>query len=417
MSRPSAAEVRLARAWLSRAVEPGRGVVFDLVTELGPVEAARLLRSGEAGAVVGALAEARRREDRAAEDLADAGRLGARLVTPEDHEWPDEAVRAMEIAYARERAERRAGPPAHDRVELAPPIALWVLGPARLDQLLARSVSLVGSRAATPYGEHVAAELAHGLAMRRWTVVSGGAFGIDGAVHRGALAADGATVAIVAGGLREPYPRAHAALFRRIARAGLLVSELPPDATPQRHRFLVRNRLIAGLTAGTVAVEAGVRSGALATARQALRMDRAVMAVPGPVTSAESAGVHELLRTRPDVTLVTRTAEVVEMIGAIGADLAPRPEAPPTARDGLAPLARQVLDGLPAVGPTSPDRIAVAAGVPPLEVLRCLPGLEVRGLVEDTPAGWQLTPLARGDPVPRSGSAEPAAAPVRRQSS
>ena len=216
MSRPSAAEVRLARAWLSRAVEPGRGVVFDLVTELGPVEAARLLRSGEAGAVVGALAEARRREDRAAEDLADAGRLGARLVTPEDHEWPDEAVRAMEIAYARERAERRAGLPAQDRVELAPPIALWVLGPARLDQVLARSVSLVGSRAATPYGEHVAAELAHGLATRRWTVVSGGAFGIDGAVHRGALAGRRghgrrSSPAVSASPIRAATPRCSAA--------------------------------------------------------------------------------------------------------------------------------------------------------------------------------------------------------------
>jgi DNA processing protein len=420
--RPSAAEVRLARAWLSRAVEPGRGAVFDLVTELGPVEAARLLRSGEACGPVGALAEARRCEDRAAEDLAEAARIGARLVTPEDHEWPDQAIRAMEIAYARERAAtpaRRAGPvgpagaggaggaaaPA-DRVELVPPTALWVLGPARLDEVLVRSVSLVGSRAATPYGEHVAAELGHGLAARRWTVVSGGAFGIDGAVHRGALAAAGTTVAVVAGGLRDPYPRGHSGLFRRIARDGLLVSEFPPDATPQRHRFLVRNRLIAGLTAGTVVVEAGVRSGALATGRQALRLGRPVMAVPGPVTSVESAGVHEFLRTSPEVTLVTRVAEVVEMVGDIGADLAPRPEAPAAPRDGLAPVARQVLDGLPAVGAVSPDLIAVAAGVPPLDVLRCLPGLEMRGLVEESPAGWQLTALARGAPVGRSPSGQ-----------
>ncbi|MFL6130786.1 MAG: DNA-processing protein DprA [Mycobacteriales bacterium] len=396
MRRPLAAEVRLARAWLSRAVEPGRGSVFDLVTEVGPVEAARLLRSGSATGAVASLAEARRREDRAAEDLAEAAQLGVRLVTPEDDEWPDEAIRATEIAYFRERTERAGGQPARERVELTPPLALWVLGARRLDELLARSVSIVGSRSATPYGEHVAADLAHGLASRRWTVVSGAAFGIDGAAHRGALAAVGPTVAIVAGGLRDPYPRGHSGLFRRLARDGLVVSEFPPDATPQRHRFLVRNRLIAGLTAGTVVVEAGIRSGALSTGRQALRMGRAVMAVPGPVTSAESSGVHELLRTRPDVTLVTRTAEVVELVGAIGADLAPRPEAPATVRDALEPLARQVLDGLPTVGAVSPDRIAVCAGVPPLDVLRCLPGLEVRGLVEDTPAGWQLTPLARG---------------------
>ena len=405
MSRPSPADVRLARAWLSRAVEPGRGAVFDLVTEVGPVEAARLLRSGAAGTSVGTLVEARRRVDRAAEDLAEAARLGARLVTPEDHEWPDEALRPLEIAYVREQAELRSGSPSEDRdrsrVELTPPMALWVLGSARLDETLTRSVSIVGSRAATPYGEHVAAELGHGLGRRQWAVVSGGAFGIDGAVHRGVLAADGVTVAIVGGGLRDPYPRGHAGLFHRIARDGLLVSELPPDATPQRHRFLVRNRLIAGLTAGTVVVEAGVRSGALATARQALRMGRPVMGVPGPVTSAESAGVHELIRTRPDVTLVTRTAEVAELIGSIGADLAPRPEAPATVRDGLTPVARQVLDGLPAAGTASADLIAVAAGVPPLDVLRCLPGLEVHGLVEDTPAGWQLTALGRGTPTPR----------------
>ena len=279
-----------------------------------------------------------------------------------------------------------------------------MLGAARLDEVLARSVSIVGSRSATPYGEHVSADLAHGLALRRWTVVSGGAFGIDGAAHRGALAGSGATVAILASGLRDPYPRGHSGLFRRIARDGVLVSEFPPDGTPQRHRFLVRNRLIAGLSAGTVVVEAGVRSGALATARQALRMGQPVMAVPGPVTSAESAGVHELLRTCPEVTLVTRTAEVVELVGAIGADLAPRPSAPATVRDGLEPLVLQVLDGLPTAGAVSPDRIAVAAGVPPLDVLRCLPGLELRGLVEDTPAGWQLTPLARGTARIRSPS-------------
>jgi DNA processing protein len=290
-----------------------------------------------------------------------------------------------------------------DRVEMTPPLALWVVGPSRLDETLSRAVSIVGSRAATPYGEHVAAELGHGLARRRWVVVSGGAFGIDGAVHRGVLAADGVTVAIVGSGLRDPYPRGHSGLFRRIARDGLLVSELPPDATPQRHRFLVRNRLIAGLTVGTVLVEAGIRSGGLATARQAIRMGRIVMAVPGPVTSAESAGVHELLRSRPEVTLVTRTAEVVELIGAIGADLAPRPEEPATVRDGLAPLARQVLDGLPATGAVSPDLIAVTAGVPPLDVIRCLPGLEVQGLVEDTPAGWQLTALGRGTPRRQPG--------------
>ena len=406
--------MRLARAWLTRAVEPGRGAVFDLVSEVGPVEAVRLLRAGEGPGTVTALAEARRRQDRAAADLAEAHRLGARLVTPEDREWPDEALRAMQIAYDRERPGRtgsglRATQVAYDRerpgrtgsgrpddqVELTPPLALWTLGGPPLADAFARAVAVVGSRSASPYGLSVAATLGHGLVGSGWAVVSGGAFGIDAAAHRGALAGGGLTIAIVAGGLRHPYPRAHESLFARIGRDGLMVSEFPPDATPQRHRFLVRNRLVAGLTSGTVVVEAGVRSGALATARQGLRMGRTVMAVPGPVTSHESAGVHGLLRSDPEVVLVTRTEEVVEAVGELGTDLAERPQAPADPRDKLAPLARQVLDGLPTVGVATPDRIAVSCGVPPLDVLRCLPGLELQGFVEATSAGWQLGPAAR----------------------
>jgi DNA processing protein len=388
--RPGPGEVRLARAWLTRAVEPGRGAVFDLVSEVGPVEAVRALRAGAGGRAT-ALAEARRRQDRAADDLAEAHRLGARLVTPEDREWPDEALRAMQVAYQREHGSARA----EDAVELTPPIALWVLGALRLDEAFARAVAVVGSRSATPYGTAVAGRLGDGLTRAGWAVVSGGAVGIDAAAHRGALAGGGLTIAIVAGGLCRPYPRAHEALFARIGRDGLMASELPPDATPQRHRFLVRNRLVTGLTAGTVVVEAGVRSGALATARQGLRMGRVVMAVPGPVTSHASAGVHVLMRTDPEVVLVTRTAEVVEAVGALGTDLADRPQAPADPRDRLAPLARQVLDGLPTVGVAAPDRIALACGVPPLDVLRCLPGLELAGFVEATPTGWQLGPAAR----------------------
>ncbi|HST66280.1 MAG TPA: DNA-processing protein DprA, partial [Mycobacteriales bacterium] len=360
----------------------------------------RLLRAGEAAGAVSTLAAARRRQDRAAEDLAEAHRMGARLVTPEDREWPDTALHPMLLAYARERPTRRSGEASGsgepgEKIELTPPLALWALGEARLDAAFARAVGVVGSRSATPYGLHVAGTIGSDLARRGWAVVSGGAFGIDAAAHRGALAAEGLTIAIVAGGLLRPYPRSHEQLFGRIARDGLLVSEFPPDATPQRHRFLVRNRLVAGLTAGVVVVEAGLRSGSLATARQALRMDRVVMGVPGPVTSHESAGVHELLRGRPETVLVTRAAEVVEAVGAFGADLAERRQAPPVPRDALAPLARQILDGLPTTGAASPDRIAVACGVPPLDVLRCLPALELKGFVEATPTGWRLTPTAR----------------------
>jgi DNA processing protein len=369
--------------------------VFDLVSEVGPVEAMRLMRSGETAGTVSVLAEARRRHDRAADDLAEARRIGARLVTPEDREWPDEALRAMQVAYDRERPDRRRAGSSADTVELTPPLALWALGAPSLDAAFARAVSVVGSRSATPYGSSVAGTFAHALVGRNWAVVSGGAFGIDAAAHRGALAGAGLTVSIVAGGLSHPYPRAHESLFARIARDGLMVSEFPPDATPQRHRFLVRNRLVAGLAAGVVVVEAGLRSGSLATARQALRMGRVVMGVPGPVTSHESAGVHELLRSEPEAMLVTRPVEVIEAVGAFGDDLGDRQQAPSDPRDRLEPLARQVLDGLPVVGVASADRIAVTCGVPALDVLRCLPGLELKGFVEATPAGWQLTSAAR----------------------
>ena len=161
----------------------------------------------------------------------------------------------------------------------------------RLDELVDRSVAIVGSRASTAYGEHVAGELGHQLAERGWTVVSGGAFGIDAAAHRGALAAEAPTVAVLACGVDRPYPAAHGALLHRIAETGLLVSEWPPGAAPHRHRFLVRNRLIAALTRGTVVVEAAARSGAQATARRARKLGRQVLVVPGPVTSAMSVGL------------------------------------------------------------------------------------------------------------------------------
>jgi DNA processing protein len=174
---------------------------------------------------------------------------------------------------------------------------------------------------------------------------------------------------------------------------GLLVSEWPPGAAPLRHRFLVRNRLIAALTRGTVIVEAAARSGALATGERARRLGKAVMAVPGPVTSAMSVGCHELLRRREDqITLVTSAAQVVEAVGGIGADLAPEPERRATVHDGLSDVARRVLDACPVRLGVSPERLAAVAGCDVLEVLRVLPALELADLVQWTGTGWRLTP-------------------------
>jgi DNA processing protein len=375
-------DVRHARAWLSRAVEPGNAEVYRFVSRYGPVDAVRRMRAGNAPDSVLRLAAARSGQDRSAHDLAEAARLSIRLVTPEDDEWPDDALSSLADATA-------AGV---DNV--APPLALWVRGVRRLDHALARAVAIVGTRAATPYGSRVAADLAHDVTSREWTVVSGGAYGIDGAGHRGALAAGGPTVAVIAGGLRAPYPAGHAALFDRIADSGLLISEWPPDCPPHRYRFLVRNRLIAAVAAGTVVVEASARSGATSTALHAERLGKPVMAVPGPVTSVLSIGTHNLIREH-QATLVTRASEVLELIGPMGESLAEPPRSERRPRDGLSPVAQRVLDGMPARAPVSPDAIAVESGIPVVDVLRCLPALELDGFVEATSAGWRLRASAR----------------------
>jgi DNA processing protein len=296
-------EVRAARAWLSRAVEPGDAGVYWLVRRYGPVEARRLLQTALVRDGVVRRAVRWREEDRSAEDLATAARLGVRLVTPEDDEWPAASLQAMEAATAQGAS------------DLAPPLALWVRGPRLVDEATAQAVAIVGARDATPYGVRVAADLAGGLAQHGWTVVSGGAYGIDGAAHRGALAVDSTTMAVLANGLLSPYPAGHATLFDRIVEAGLLISEWPPDCAAQRHRFPIRNRLIAALSSGTVVVEAGARSGVFSTVQRARGLQRPVMGVPGPVTSAQSAGCHRLLQ-REGVQLITGVQDVLEILGA-----------------------------------------------------------------------------------------------------
>ncbi|MGY1722554.1 DNA-processing protein DprA [Blastococcus sp. SYSU DS0533] len=383
--------LRRARAWLSRAVEPGTVDLWRYLEDVGPVEAVRRLRAGTAPAGIRSLVGARVAEDATLGDLRRAERCGARLVAPEDDEWPDHQLHALTVAVADEPFERRDQ---SDRTRaLVPPVALWVRGAARLDELTERSVAVVGARASSAYGEHVAGELGHQLGERGWTVVSGGAFGIDGAAHRGALAAEAPTIAVLSCGVDRPYPAGNGALFHRIAETGLLVSEWPPGCAPLRHRFLVRNRLIAALTRGTVVVEAAARSGAQATAHRAQKLGRPVMVVPGPVTSALSVGCHELLRDEQvGAVLVTSAAQVVEAVGRIGDDLAPPVERPVSPRDGLSDVASRVLDACPVRSGVGPERLARSAGCDVLDVLRVLPALELAQLVEWTGTGWRLAP-------------------------
>ena len=365
---------RLARAAWSRLAEPGDVAAGAAVAALGPVEALAHVRAGTPlpDAVAGlldergtrrrldaALARWRARWDQVApeRDVATVERFGGRLVVPTDAEWP----------------EPLAG------LGLAVPPCLWVLGGLPVGEAAAIAVAMVGARASTAYGEHVASDMAAGVAERGITVVSGGAFGIDAAAHRGALAVDGTTVAVLACGVDRYYPRANEGLLRRIAEYGLVLAEVPPGSMPSRSRFLQRNRLIAALSGATVVVEAAWRSGALVTASQAAGMSRGLGAVPGPVTSAASAGCHRLLREM-DATCVTDASEIAELVRPLGTvDPAPRPVAV-CDHDGLPEYDVRVLDALPVRASASVASLSAVAGLPERSVEASLGRLELLGL-------------------------------------
>lgn len=377
---------------LLRAVEPGTEPLLTLAAQAGVHETLTAILGGLAigKADVDGMRE-RLSDGCAAEDLEIAARHGARLVIPGDPEWP---------AGMRDLA----------RVGLAS-FGMYVRG--ELTDLAAyvdRSVAIVGTRASTAYGEEIASGLALGLAERGWAIVSGLAFGIDGAAHRGAMAArDGSagTVAVLACGIDQVYPRAHTRMWRSILeRGGAIVSEQPPGAAPYRTRFLVRNRLIAALSRGTVVVEAAARSGARTTARYAGGLGRPVMAVPGPVTSHESVGCHQLLRDDPTVGLVTSVADVVEMVGEIG-DLAPRPQGPMGSRDRLSAVDGRVLDAVPVLRPAPVAKIAVAAGVAVPRTVAVLESLALAGFVAPRDGGWLLSPQVAEERRSRSRGQDP----------
>jgi DNA processing protein len=299
-SQPSDA-IRLARAYLSRVAEPYDRELAALVADVGPVEAAQRTRSGDLASSGGAPASARRAEDIAHQDIERITAVGGRLVIPEDDEWP--AQRFAALSEAADRGHELGGEP----------LALWVRGPHQLSSLVRRAVALVGSRAASGYGEHVASEWSYSLARQDVTVVASASYGIGGAANRSALAADGLTIAVLPCGADVAYPTGHQALLSTIAKRGLLVSEYPPGVTPARHRSMARSRILAALGAGTVVVEAGRRSGAKHAAATTIELGRVLMAVPGPVTSATSIGCHELLRQGHAVP-VSSVEEIVDSV-------------------------------------------------------------------------------------------------------
>ncbi|AEA28913.1 SMF family protein (plasmid) [Pseudonocardia dioxanivorans CB1190] len=286
------AEHRVARAFLLRLADQpsGRPALEQFILSAGALAAAEQLHRGDVPESLTAHVSTARVQAAAAGAAVDgetAARCGARLLIPEDAQWPGTAA-------------------------LTGTVGLWVRGHAGLEILSGASITLAGSRAASGYGTHVAADLAGDLARGGHTVVAGGGFGIEAAASRGALAAHAPTVAVLGCGIDRAYPAAHENLLDRIAHTGLLVSAQPPGSTPSRLRALARNRVLATLGDATVVVEAAARSGALHVAAAAHECGRPVMAVPGPVTSAISMGAHQLIRQ--GATLVTSGADVLDAL-------------------------------------------------------------------------------------------------------
>lgn len=296
---------RTARMLLSMIVEPDDAVTGRLLGELGALEVLRLAERDDGVPGLSAVdaqvwrAQFERSDARTLEQhIVEAERAGIGTLIPGDKEWPS----------------------ALDDLGNQRPYVLWTRGTTSfLARPLNDLVTITGARAATSYGEHVAAELASDLATAERVVVAGGAYGIEGAAHRAALASGGDTIAVMANGVDRPYPMGHRELLQRVSDLGLMVSEVSPGAVPTRHRFIARARLMAALSAATVVVEAGVRSGSMTVARRAHELGRAVGAVPGPVTSATSNGPHELLELGIG-RIVTHSEQIIRIRRAEGSE-------------------------------------------------------------------------------------------------
>ncbi|MCL8250190.1 DNA-processing protein DprA [Aeromicrobium fastidiosum] len=369
---------RLDRMALSLVVEPGDPRLTTLLAEHEPgrvLAAVRGDRTLPGARVPDAWRERAGDLDLAVETTrARAAASGLRWVCPGDRGWPE---RLGDLDHVE---------PLHGSG--GSPLGLWLRGRGELDTTTERSVAVVGARDCTTYGAECASDLGADLADDGWTVISGAAYGIDGCAHRGALAMDRPTVAVLACGADVDYPRSHATLLGRIAEDGLVVSEQAPGQTPIRSRFLSRNRIIAALSIGTVVVEAAVRSGSLNTLHWADQLGRVTMALPGPVTSKASGGAHAAVREGRAV-LVTSGADVVEEVGGLGADESAE-VVRQTEFDLLAPAARSTLDGLDWREPLSAAAVAARVRLTEGQVRVSLGDLEGRGLVRREAAGWVL---------------------------
>ncbi|HMM81751.1 MAG TPA: DNA-processing protein DprA [Terrimesophilobacter sp.] len=375
---------RFARAAWTGIVEPGDRVAGILIAAMGATRAldAIVSRASTASLVSAANGEldpddAEKAVERwlprlqsrvALLALKQAARYAVRLLIPGDAAWPD--------GFA------DLGP--HE------PLALWLRGNESTLATADRSIALVGARAATGYGEHVAMEASAGLVDRGYTIVSGAAYGIDGMAHRAALASSGQTIAVLAGGVDRFYPSGHEALLTRIVDEGAVVSELPCGAAPTKWRFLQRNRLIAAMSGATIVLEAGWRSGSLNTAGHAAALGRPLGAVPGPVTSAASAGCHRLIREF-DAVCVTSAEEMAELAPLPGGGAAH--DAEPEQGEASEPSAERVriTDALSTRSARLVDDIAARSGLSIATVQSVLGAMQLEGRAAERASGWVKT--------------------------
>lgn len=371
---PERAAELLARVWWSFLVEPGDGVAGALIAEAGAVAALLAVLAAlptpdalpdmtPAASIRGTLPgvptpDATRALARWRPRVGDRGLVGAlrsaaslhlRVLLPGDDAWPRRVADLGEHG----------------------PVCLWTLGRAELLDR-PRVGALVGSRAATPYGLQVTADIAEAWCRQGFTVLSGGAYGVDRQAHRTALAVGGDTVAVLAGGLDRLYPAGNEPLLREIAERGCLVAEQPPGTAPTRWRFLQRNRLIASLAAVVVVTEAGHRSGALNTARHAAQLGRPIGAVPGSVVSGSSAGANRIIRD--GIAQLVATGD--EALGM----LALQPELEPSPVAGLRAELVRLHDALHPRQPAPTAALAARAGLAETTVSAGLGELELLGL-------------------------------------
>lgn len=380
ISELSVVEEIFARAVWTRLTEPGDAVAGAVIREFGSVRALEAVVENAsslslASAPTGSSWDVKQSDDlsagllrwRSRLDLASAlrdfdiaQRFGMHIVTPEMEAWPT----------------------GFNDLDVHAPHALWVRGDERL--LSTRSLAVVGSRAATSYGETVTAELVTGVASRGVTIISGGAYGIDGVAHRTCLATDSPTIAVLAGGADRLYPSGHERLLHRITESGLVFAEQSPGSSPTRWRFLQRNRLIAAMSVATLVCEAGHRSGSLNTAGHAAQLGRPIGAVPGSIFSASSAGCHRLFREY-DAACIRSSDDVLELLGA-GAGALPVNQIDSSSQ-GI-----RVRDALSKTAFRELSRIAVLAGLTEREAFSGLSELAMQNVAEHREGHWRLRP-------------------------